>query len=268
MLPAAAHCCLMSWPSAAVAVALAWAVPLLIKARASAAVAKQRARSAAAAKARAQASIAQMAQALAAEHKPAGFDAATLQPIVTVAERVRNAPLAARALLHDVLARAVASTQRLNNVRRSCAVGPVGCIGVCTAAAGARGFAWRAGQRVKAVVLLLVCYFCKVTGRPLARSFLPWPGDCVSRAACRAGRPSGGALRSPGCGPAARPARVGEGVRGLEGPRHHGGVRQAAALTQGRGRRARAGVGDIFSFFPPPPIFLFFFRGGLFRAFA
>jgi hypothetical protein len=150
----------MSWPSAAVAVALAWAVPLLIKARASAVVAKQRARSAAAAKACTEASIAQMARALAAEHKPAGFDAATLQPIVTVAERVRNAPLAARALLHDILARAVASTQRLNNVRRSCAVGPVVCVGVCTAAAGARGFAWRAGQRVKAFALLLVCYSC------------------------------------------------------------------------------------------------------------
>ena len=74
---------------------------------------------AAAAKAKAQDSIIQMAEDLkiARPGRGPGFDAATLDPIVSVAARVREAPAAARALCHDVLARAVASTTRLNNVR-------------------------------------------------------------------------------------------------------------------------------------------------------
>jgi len=111
---------LVSWPSAASAAALAWAVSWLIRYQGRAAVTQQRSKSAAATKARAQSSIAQMEKTLAAaDHKPGKFDDATLEPILNVAERIRNEPKAAQALLRDVLARAVASTKRLNNVSRT-----------------------------------------------------------------------------------------------------------------------------------------------------
>jgi len=111
---------LESWPSAASAVALAWAVSWLMKYQGRAAVTQQRSKSAAAAKARAQSSIAEMEKTLAAaDCKPGKFNDATLEPILDVADRIRNEPSAARALLRDVLARAVASTKRLNNVSRT-----------------------------------------------------------------------------------------------------------------------------------------------------